>query len=268
MRKTAILCLLFLAAPFAASAQGTTNDLETDFGGRMSVTLDKKLAKGWHVTATGEARFEDNMSGFGRYQAELGMSYKINRTFKVGLGYTLIQKKNSSDVWKTRHRLSVSGQASFRSGDWRFSLKETLRYTHRANSGNYQNTPNSLSLKSRFKVAYKASRSITPYGYVELRNVFNDPAFNAIWSTTDEAYCTYDGSFSFKGYTDSYFNRVRTAFGVEFELSKKHSIDVFVMGDYCYDKNIDTKKNGTRLNSLTYDQTLNFGLGVAYTISF
>lgn len=249
---------------FGAAAQGTVNDLETDFGARLSASAEKKIAKGLHVSVDGEVRMSDNFGNLGRYQAGTGISYKINKVFKVGAGYLFIEKKNSSSEWKPRHRFYADGTATLRSGDWRFSVKERLQLTHRDVSNTYQTTPNSLELKSRFKASYKGHPTLTPYGYLEFRNVFNDPSCTATWSTTSLAYSDY----SFGGYNDAYINRVRGSLGTEWKISKQHSFDFFLLADYCYEKDIDTNAKGTKLKSLTYDQAFNVGLGIGYQYSF
>ena len=163
-----------------------------------------------------------------------------------------------------RHRVYMDGSLNFKAGDWRFSLKERLQLTHRDVGNIYQNNPNSLALKSRFKISYKGFQSITPYGYVELRNVFNDPSVKATWSTTSLAYTDY----SFGGYNDAYINRVRGSLGAEWKLSKNHALDFFLLTDYNYDKDIDTDAAGTTLRSLTWDQSLKVSLGLGYKFSF
>ncbi|MBR0532535.1 MAG: DUF2490 domain-containing protein [Bacteroidales bacterium] len=259
-----IICLLAVLLPVAGFAQGTVNDLETDFGARFGVSFNKKIVKGFHVVADGEIRLSDDFSSLGRYQAGLGLSYKINPVVKVGAGYQFIEKMNSSSEWKPRHRFYADGTATLKAGFWSFSLKERLQLTSREVNNVYQNNPNSLMLKSRFKVSYKGFASLTPYGYVEVRNVLNDPACSATWSTTSQAY----GDYSFLGYKDAYVNRVRGSLGTEWKLSKRHSIDFYILGDYCYDKNIDTNSGGTKLKSLTYDQAFNTAFCVGYQFSF
>ena len=257
-------CLLAALIPTVGFAQGTVNDLETDLGARIGVTLNKKIVKGLHVTAEGEARLSDNFSSLGRYQAGLGVTYKISPVVKVGAGYLFIEKLNSSSAWKPRHRFYADASATLKAGDWRFSLKERLQLTHRDVNNAYQDNPNSLMLKSRFKVSYKGFKGVTPYGYAEVRNVFNDPACSAIWSTTSEAYSEY----SFKGYTDAYINRVRGSLGVEWKMNKHHALDFYLLGDYGYEKDIDTDSKGTELRSLTYDQTFKTAFCIGYQFSF
>ena len=259
-----LLSLLLALIPLLGFAQGTVNDLETDLGARLNLSLNKKIVKGLHLVAEGEIRLSDNFTSLGRYQAGLGVTYKLSPVFKVGAGYLFIEKMNASSEWKPRHRVYADVSAALKAGDWRFSIKERLQLTHREVKNAYQNAPNSLALKSRFKVSYKGFKGVTPYGYAEIRNVFNDPSCSATWSTTSQAYTNY----SFTGYTDVYVNRLRGALGAEWKLNKRHALDCCLLGDYGYEKNIDTNSSGTQLKSLTYDQSFKGIFCVGYQFSF
>lgn len=266
-KRTALFLILLAAFPGLSRAQGTDNDLENDFGARVTVTADKRIVKGFHWTVEGEARMSDNFGNFGRYQFGTGLSYKISPYLKVGVGYLFIQKKDIEDdlvEWKPRHRFYGDVMGSYRTGAWKFSLKERLQLTHREVGNPYQNTPNSLTLKSRLKVSYDATPSLTPYAFVEARTVFTDPACSAVWNASGQTYSNYE----FLGYKDTYFNRLRGSVGLEWALNKTHGFDFYVLTDYCRDKDIDTNKEGTKLKSLTYDRKLNVALGIGYTFSF
>lgn len=255
---------LLALVPVLGFAQGTANNLETDFGARVNVSVNKKIVKGLHVEADGEFRLSNNFTSLGRFQFGLGVSYKISKVFKVGVGYQFIEKMNSSQEWKPRHRFYADAGVTLRAGYWHFSLKERLQLTHRNVNNLYQSNPNSLMLKSRFKVSYNGFARVTPYGYVEVRNVFNDPACSATWNSSSQSYSDY----TFKGYTDAYLNRVRGSLGAEWKLSKHHALDFYVLGDYCYDKNIDTNAEGTKLKSLTYDRAFNTAICIGYQFKF
>lgn len=262
-KEILILGAILAISPLSALAQGTAGDLEKDTGARISIEADKKISKGFHLSIEGEARFNGNFGNFGRYQAGAGLSYKVNQWLKIGGGYLLIEKKNTSGEWKMRHRVYGDVMGTLRSGDWQFSLKERLQLTCRQVGNPFQSNPNSLSLKSRLKVSYKGiSKALTPYVFAEARNVFNDPACSATWNGNE--YSDYE----FLGYSDAYFNRARGCIGLEWKMNKHNSFDFFLLGDYCYDKNIDTNAEGTRLKSLTYDQALNLNLGIGYKYSF
>ena len=263
-KKLTILCLLCMAASGLAKAQGTDNDLETVFGGRFSVTADKKIVKGFHWTVDGEVRSSENFSDLGRYQVGTGLTYKVTENIKLGAGYLYISDKNSADIWKPRHRVFGDVTFSLRSGDWRFALKERLQLTHREVGNKFQKVPNLLALKSRFKVSYKGSPVLTPYASIELRNVFNDPSCVATWNPSSQTYSDY----SFGGFNDININRLRGSLGLEWKVSNSHAFDFFLLEDYCRDKIIDTNAEGTKLKSLTYDRTFCSGIGIGYIFSF
>ena len=267
MRKTLTVCLLLiLALPGRGQTQYTipVNDLETDMGGRFSASLDKKLAKGLHLSFDGEIRLNNDFTSLGRWQAGVGLTYKVNPYLKIGGGYIFIDKLKSSGTWSPRHRFYVEATGGIRTGDWRFSLKERLQLTHRnaADMNVFQANPNALTLKSRLKAEYKGFRSVSPYAYVEARTVFNDPACTAKYNGTDFS------DYQFTGYTDAYFNRFRGALGLEWKLSKHHALDFTVLGDYCYDKSIDTNAEGTKLKSIAFGRAFNTNICIGYKFSF
>lgn len=257
-----ICAICLLATPLAGMAQGTANDIETEYGGRLSLQFDYKLKKGLHLTADAQLRTQDNFKATGRYQAGLGVDYKINGFLKAGAGYTYISVRNSSDEWNPRHRIYAQLTGTLKSGDWRLSLKERLQLTHRSGVNTYQTTPNSLTLKSRLKAEYKGFTAVSPYIFIEARTVLNDPACSADWNGSEYS------NYSFSGYNDAYFNRLRGALGMEWKIDKHNSIDLTAMLDYCYDKEIDTDKEGTKLKSLTYDRTIAPQLSIGYVYSF
>ncbi|MBQ3743439.1 MAG: DUF2490 domain-containing protein [Bacteroidales bacterium] len=267
MKKIWIVCLSAVLPLLAWGQESYTipvNELTTDLGGRFSVTADKKLAKGLHLSVDGEVRLSDNFTSVGRWQAGASLTYKVNPYLKLGGGYLFIDKLKSSGTWSPRHRFYFDARVGLRAGDWNFSLKERLQLTHRNadDLNTFQTNPNALALKSRIKAEYKGFRSVSPYAYVEARTVLNDPACTAKWNGT--AFSDY----SFIGYTDAYFNRLRTALGLEWKLSKQHALDFSLLGDYCYDKNIDTNAEGTKLKSLSYDRAFNTSICIGYKFSF
>ena len=269
MKKLWLLCLL-AALPLSVWAQNAysipVNDLETDFGGHFSLTLDKKLARGLHLTADGEVRLKNDFSTLGRWHAGAALTYKVNPYLKVGAGYQFIERLNSESEWTPRHRLYFDVRGMLRTQSWRFSLKERFQYTHRDPDGMnvFQNNPNALALKSRLKAEYTGFGAVNPYAYVEGRLVFNDPSCSAGWNPISHTFSDY----SFIGYTDTYFNRLRGAVGAVWKLSPNHALDFALLGDYNYDKNVDTNAEGTKLKSIEYDRMFRMNVRVGYTFSF
>lgn len=263
--KRFILLIAALGAFLNAAAQGTENDLLTDLRTRTSVELDWKLAKGLHLEAGYELRTDNALTALDRHQASIGLSYKIAPWLKAGVGYDFIYHHRNSGAWTPRHRFNGDLTFSWKTGPWRLSLKEQVRFMHKTESLNsYQEVADPIMLKSRAKVQYKGLGRVEPYIFAEVRTIFNDPSFTATWSTTSKAYADYQ----FTGYNSTYFNRYRGALGAEWEITKNHALDFCVMVDYCRDKNLDVNKAGTYLKSFTWDRNLNTILSVGYKFSF
>lgn len=265
MKNSYLLLFSLLLVPVAGRAQGTVNALENDFATRTSVEIDKKLARGLHLSAAYELRTENALTKIDRHQVSLGLDYKFNDWLKGGLSYTFFDRYGTKAGWQPRHRASGYLTFGYRIGDWRFSLREMVQLTHKTEDLNaFQETRNPLTLKSRFKVQYKGFDAVEPYAFFELKNIFNDPACSATYNTATGTYSDY----SFTGYNDSYICRYRGGLGLEWKLDKHSSLEFYGLFDYCYDKNVDTNKEGTKLKNLTYDQAFITTLGVGYKFSF
>lgn len=262
--KKGILVVLGVILPLLGFAQVPVSDLDWDCGARLGVTVDKKLMKGLHLVADGQVRMVDNFASVGRWDAGLGISYKINRMFKVGGGYQFIYKTNTAGEWIPRHRFYVDGTASVHFGYWHIALKEKFQLTHREFKNTYENNPNNLTLKSRLKVSYKGLEHWTPYAYVEVRNVFNDPTCSATWNSASGTYSDY----SFTGYNAAYVNRVRGVIGTEWKIDRNNALDFYLLGEYTYDKCLDVDKDGPTLKSIYYSQHIHCALCVGYVFSF
>ena len=259
MRHSYLIAALLMMLPIGAASQ------DIALRSRSSLEADWKIRKGLHLNAEYELRTADGLSGVERHQFSLGLSYKLNKHFTAGAGYSYIGHFGSDGSFNPRHRFTV--EASYRqdAGDWRFSVKESLQLTHRAYDFNrFQRTPNALELKSRAKLSYRGIKKIEPYAYIELRNIFNGPSCSATYYSLSGTY----GNYEFLGYKDVYINRLRGAVGVEWNLSKKHSLDFCALFDHCRDRVTDTDKSGTELKSIGWENANRASLCIGYKFSF
>lgn len=265
MKKLSLI--LAAAAISAAASAQTVSDLSTDFQTRTGITADWKIARGLHLEGGYELRSRNNMSDIANHRVSLGMTYKFTSGIKTGIEYTYIHHhKSNALTWAPRHRISASASYTIKSGSWRFSLKEQLRLTHKNGANECEEPVNAFTLKSRIKVSYKGLGKIEPYAFIEGRNLLNAALVNATYSTASGKWANY--SFGGYGFAKPYFNRVRGAIGLEWELSKHSAVDFCVMEDYCYERNIDVNKDRNTLNSFTLDPALNTIASIGYKFSF
>ena len=270
MKKIALTLALLL--PIAAGAQ--------EFGARTSVGADYKIKKGFHLGVEEEFRVMDG--SLDNLRTTLDLSYKFNKHFKIGGGYTLINPWKESDEFtgfnNPRHRLFLTATGSYRVGDLQFSIKEKLQFTHRTGDSLnvYQKNPNALALKSRIGVKYKGFSNWEPFAYFELRTALNDPwgevSGNLQYTNKDRAYYTYTHT----GYTHVYNNRYRFNIGTDWSPSKKHNFTFGVLADYCTDYEIDTngpsnwEEKGVRLFTETtgWVDTFRLSFCIGYQFKF
>lgn len=277
MKKSVLTIALIVFAGFGfPSLKAQTDvDLDPEFGGRLSVSIDKKLARGLHVSLEEEIRMDNNFGSFDRFHTTLGLSYKVNDYLKLGLGYAMINPYSSSNsaFKSSRHRLMLDATGSLRFGDWRLSLRERFQATYRSGDMNeYQNPRTALTLKSRLKLSYKGLRRLEPYAYVELRNTLNAPVINASYDGTNyltSALSQYgEAGWFIDSWSGVYVNRVRGSVGFDYRLSKASSIDVSLMADHIMDKVVDANAEGTKLKSYTRETGFVGWINIGYSYSF
>ena len=234
-----------------ASAQIVYADPTSDFRGRVSVGIEKKLAKGLHAGLDEEVRFEDGLSAFARSMTTASLSYKFGKHLRAGAGYAFIYIPD--DI---RHRVYADLTGRFKAGSWTFSLRERLQCTHLTREFNeYQQPRNALALRSRLKVSYQLfSKPLEPYLAVELRNTLNGAKYT---DASDPTTMTY---------SDMYADRVRTALGLQWKINKRGSIDFYGLFDACSRRDSDATKKGV-LKSITIEPAYNFTVGVAYSFA-
>lgn len=266
-----LFTLLALLLPVLATAQESASDLDTDFGGRVAVGVNYKIAKGLHLKVEEELRMDNNFGSIDRLQTTIGLSYKLNSYLRFGVGYALLNpyKRSESLFAPPRHRLYGDVTGTLRWGDVQFQLRERLQLTHREGTYNtFQSTPNSLALKSRFTVKYKGWQKVEPSLGFELRTTLNDPtgtvSGDVQYKKDGTAYMDYTPA----GYTNMYISRYRGIAGLEWKITQQHSLEPYVLLDYVSSYELDVNGDGTRYFGDSYQNTFRTSVGLSFTYSF
>ncbi len=139
-----------MTLPAAAHAEG-------EFGIWAGATVEKKLPKKWgkhaddfSVNGGVSYRLGENLKQSTRIDASLGVDYKINKKFKVGVGYiyihdykfakqkdfkydddgTLVKYEEDKGYWRNRHRGLFEATGKHKVGRFTFSLRERYQFTY------------------------------------------------------------------------------------------------------------------------------------------
>ena len=274
-KKQIVLLILGFVFPIMSFSQ-TDVALDPEFGGRVSVSADKKIIKGLHVSLGEEVRFDNNFGSLDRLQTTLALSYKVHPNIKIGLGYALINGygSNSKSFKDPRHRFMADATGTLHFGDWNLSLKERLQVTRRTGDFNvYQNPQNALTLKSRLKAQYKGLGVVRPYACFEVRNYLNAPVIEAaydgsVYVTLDDFSEEGEAGWFLTGFNGGYVNRLRGSLGADIRLDKHNTLDVYFLCDYLMDKVVDANAKGTKLKSYTKETGIRGWIGAEYEFSF
>jgi len=272
-----------LFASQTARAQVKLDD-EYDFRGRISAEIEKEIIDGLSVSVSEEVRLRDKFTDLDRFMTTAYISYKPISYVKVGLGWSMInatednpfEEVDSKYLWKIRQRLFVDVTGMYKVGGWRFSVRERLQSTVRPGDfNNFQNPRHEIALRSRAKVAYNFGQ-LQPYVLLDLKTLLNEVNPDSLPRTKAEI------ETAEVKYNDAYVSRVRVSPGLEYKITKRHSLDFYILADYCMDKTIDTNAEG-RLKQVTvqtadgtvekrdaifYQNYFNTSIGVGYKFSF
>lgn len=266
---TLAVCLLALCPRSAAQIN---EPVEYDMRGRFSAEIDKKIADGFHISFSEEFRMKNNFTSVDRFHTSLGLSYKPCPYFKMAASYTLINLHDYSSSkdswsWKIRHRASFDLVGLYRVGNFKFNLRERIQYTYKAEDMNvFENPKNEFVLRSRLKASYQfRTKPVEPYLAVELRNTLNAVSYTSYVHESEPG--------DNVRYDDVYLNRVRINPGVEWRLSRRSSLDFYMLADYVFKKDYDANKQGDLKQEngeylIYHKRDWNFSIGVGYSFAF
>ena len=187
--------LLMLLLGVVSSVYAQDDDFTTWTKFKISHKIDSRFS----VSGDVELRTKDDMNKWDRWGLTVGGDYRAYSFLKLGVAYETHLRDLGDSGWKFRHRYHLSATASFRYQWLKVSLRERFQQTF--DSGDVE-----TRLRSRLKLSYAPTKGIvSPYFSVELYQSLDDAPF---WRAA----------------------RMRYRPGVELNLAKRWSLDVF----YCY----------------------------------
>lgn len=190
---------------FAGKAQQSN-----DAGMWNTLSIQHSLTKKVNLVIDQEFRLRENYQRINLFYTNIGIDYKYNKFLKISPTYRTIQKKRLDGTYSFRHRLmlDVTVKKKFE----KITLSERIRY--QAEVQDYYTSRKGKLVEQflRFKtdIKYAATEKLTPYYSIEFRYQIHAPRG--------------DGPLY-----DNGFRRVRNVLGVEYEINKKNSINVYYL---------------------------------------
>jgi hypothetical protein len=188
-----LIAVLFFFLTVHVSSQ------EKDAGWWSSVTMEKKISQMISASISEEFRFNENVSELGVFFTDAGMSFRLGGVFRISANYRFINKRRMDDSYSKRHRyyLDLSYREKFG------KLTPVLRVRFQSQYADVYSSPEgwipSYYLRPKISFRYNRKGKWSPYISSEL-------------------------FFSISG---KEFDNVRYTAGMERNINKKISFDIF-----------------------------------------
>jgi len=138
------------------------------YGGDINDDIDFSIEQ--------EVRMEQNATTPGVIFTSLGLDYRLNREFQVGLNYRFILNDRDLDIYGHRHRVMLDLQYRKLVRQWTFGYRSRsqseIRTRNYANEYGFSPT---LDLRNTFKTVYQLNRRFELYASFDLRVLWSDP---------------------------------------------------------------------------------------------
>lgn len=199
-----------MACSFSSEAQVNDAGLWTSMG------LQSYLGKKFSLDGDVEFRFNENVTELGTIYGEALLGYKLNKRWEASIGYRMIGKRRYDDSYSIRHRalLNLSYKKKFDKITASIRARYQSQYSDINRSDNWRIPDDYFRLKASFK--YDTDTKWTPFVSAETFYNLNPP----------------DGPL---------FTEYRLSAGVEYEYSKKSSINL----GYIFDREVNVSNPWT-----------------------
>ena len=176
----------------------------------LTLSVQHPIAKKVNIIVDQEMRLKENYQRINLFYTNVGLCYKANKFFKIEPTYRTIQKKQLEGYYSYRHRFMLDVIVKKKLN--KFTLSERVRYQTEV-SDFYTSKKGKLAeqfLRFKTDLKYNLSGKTTPYISCELRYQIHSPKG--------------DGPIYDRG-----FHRIRNVAGIEHEINKKNSINLYYL---------------------------------------
>jgi len=197
--KKSLLLLLVLCTASTAFSQ---ND---DFGIWYSVSAEKKLVKNVEIDLDANVRTFDNASKIEEVFFDIGLTYKFNKFLSAAVSYRFTEFKENDDYFHPRHKWFADLKGKLPLGD--FNISARLRF------------------QQRYKTYFEDEndKESSEVGRIKFRTLYNIPSFPV------NPYISAELFFPMFREKTRYIEKNRFMAGLEYNISKKHSLDLEYM---------------------------------------
>jgi Protein of unknown function (DUF2490) len=170
---------LILAMPLCALAGTGYKPTYADAGSWNTLNLTYKVNAKWGLLFTQEFRLRENYSRLNLFYTNVGVNYAVNKQFKIGVIYRLIDKYLEDNTFSFRHRFMNDYSYKFDYKKWGFGLRQRFQIEWRDVYSSELGLYPELFSRTKAEVSFDVTPKLSPYISTEFRAQFTDPRNNA-----------------------------------------------------------------------------------------
>jgi len=205
------ILLLLANVLFAASLTGYSQI--NDAGLWLSLGAEKKIKQALSVNYTAEFRLNENFTELGTIYNDFGLEYRFNKNLSIGAAYRFIAKKQPENYYSFRHRFYIDLNYKRTVGIVRLSGRLRLQNHYEDIFSSEQGWYPETLLRGRVGAKFNIPYPVKPYATVEVMTPLSGTELFTL-------------------------EKIRYRAGLEYELNRMHSFDLFYMFQHDYGSRI------------------------------
>lgn len=142
MRRKILVLLSSLLSVVAVAQQ-------TDLGMWNGIAIEKELSKKFEFQMEEEIRFADNITRINSLLTELGLTYKANKYYRIGLSYRFTYRPKNGAI---DNRITLSNEARYKLEDFTFTYRLNVQKDFSTKE------PIEYKIRNRLGIDYKINK--------------------------------------------------------------------------------------------------------------
>ncbi|MFZ4399468.1 MAG: DUF2490 domain-containing protein [Bacteroidales bacterium] len=171
------------------------------------VKIDHKLNRKFTSYLDAGLRFSENITETGLAYSEIGLDYKINKSWELSGGYRYASKRKNEDYYSVRHRfnLDLTLKKSYYLFNFQLRTRAEMQYKDVFTSVN-GSIPD-YQWRNKLQLKYNFTKKFKPFIYLESYTSFSASTYTQYLDITKMKYCL----------------------GTEYKINKRNSIECYYL---------------------------------------
>lgn len=171
MRRSILILVL---AGIALLTYGSESPTNRDAAVWVNIYLEKKITKKFDLHLNQQNRFNNNLSNFGLWYADFGLTYKINKNVKLLGDYVFAQKQKEAH-WSNRHQYYLALYVNKKHARWKLTNRNMIQNGYADILSSENGKISKLYYRNKLTIKREVNKYVAYYVAQELYLPLNNP---------------------------------------------------------------------------------------------